>query len=467
MQVIHYLFSILLALALLTSCSNKKKKSTKEAFTSFISSEKNIVSFGQLNFNPLINEIDYSKIPKLNLLIAKEIARFSSGIDLNNPIYFANKGLFIKNGIPEEFYLFAKVKNKDSLTDKLNAIGIYMEKKEDYNFTQNKNYAIGITNELIVFHYTFNPKKNINLYQIIHPFENKTYDKKINSLIQSNSPFSIILNLSEIYKSTHSNYAELIPERQKELNNSFLKGEINFNKGAISFKIKNEISEKLKERLFFIENKTPKFESFYGQNHIIGLSYNINPSKLESLLLDYIPNYTEYIAPNNFAVQLALFSLGNQPISSVFGNHGTILYSKGKEKEEIQTYIELGNQKESVIQLLPPFLKGFKELNLLFTKNTIQNYTSTQYSNFETPRILNDFGKEGINGFIDFSLLPLNQIKQNEYQFVHVLKSLTIKANNNEVLITIQGLANNKSLPNQILELYIKTISNEIQNISF
>lgn len=461
MKVIIYLFFVCISSHFLTSCKDEKIPSTKEYFYSFISNENNITSYGQLNFNEIIKEIDYTKIPKLNLLISKELKSFSTCIDMEKPIYYANKGL-IKKTVPEDLFLFITVKNKDILKDKLNSLGLYMEKNEKYNFTVTKNYTIGITNNLAIFHFSEKNKMDINKLFISCEQNNISTNKfpDTDELI----PFTNIINLQELYKYVYKNERE--PKHEKELKNSYLKTEISFNKGGVLLKIKNEFSNDLKKRMFFLNTNNPKFESFSGSNHQIGLSYNIDINKLENILIDYVPDYTEYIAPTNFAVQLALLSLGETPLSNLLGKKGTIIYSNKNTNEQIQACIELGKEKETIIDLVSPFLSFSNNLEVKFKKDVFICKSKNVKGELFFPTNQNKFGKDGVSGFVNFYEFTKDNPIFKEYPFLEALESINVIANNEEINILLQGKDHLKSLPNQILNIYINTFSQQIQNLS-
>ena len=101
MRLIPLSLLILFSIALLTSCTDEKKKhSLLEKFSVYANQNQAVIFSGKVYLNTILENADYQHIPKINTLISSEIKAFNQSIFLDSGIYFSVVGLLNKTGMP-------------------------------------------------------------------------------------------------------------------------------------------------------------------------------------------------------------------------------------------------------------------------------------------------------------------------------------------------------------------------------
>ena len=144
-----FIFKIFLLSFLFFSCAKKNEKPLiNKRVSAFLNNNKNVVLFGKVELNSLLNKSDLKKVPKIGLVLNSVLDEFKSTIILENPIYYASEGPFDTKGIPSSFYTFISIKNSDSLV--LTKKGYDFNEYEGFKYAEFGKFSLGVENDLAI-----------------------------------------------------------------------------------------------------------------------------------------------------------------------------------------------------------------------------------------------------------------------------------------------------------------------------
>ena len=154
----------------ITACSeNEKTVKIDDSFASYVSNNSSTIFFGKIVFKDFIENLEFRDLPKLNILLSKEVSTLSKGLDLKDPIYFTVDNLLQSDGTPSNIFLFIKVKNQDSLADKFSSLGYLIERNENELDILGENLSGKITPKLAIIHLSKKAsKKTISIVRVGH-----------------------------------------------------------------------------------------------------------------------------------------------------------------------------------------------------------------------------------------------------------------------------------------------------------
>ena len=92
----------------------------------------------------------YENVPKIGKLLSTEVATIERFIDLKSPLYYAMQGPLDLDGSPEATYAFLGVMNSDSLVAELTQRGFDVGLKDEIQFCQDGDIAIGVKDDLAI-----------------------------------------------------------------------------------------------------------------------------------------------------------------------------------------------------------------------------------------------------------------------------------------------------------------------------
>ena len=457
-------FFSVITIVLLSACSEKNTtKSTESSFLAFIENKPSTLLSGKINIPSFLSDLDYKKIPKANTILHKEFIDLNKGIDLNTPIYYTVDSLLQPDGKPSSLFVFAKVKNKDSLADKLSSLGLLVIPKEHFTTAQGNNFCVGIENNLAIFQFGIAAsEKNIKQAFILSKKQEK--ENTFHQVLKKSSALQVNLHLENMQQMMDKQLLDRNVSKEKELlslyKNAYITSNFNFLSGNLQADIDFRFPSNLKKRLFFensISNELKQLAS--ATQNVAGFSFNINPVKLESFLTDYYPNLLTNATGNNFTLQLALFSLGNKPISSITdGKAGvTIQYNQNQLKPRI--YLGLGSQKELITSFIQPTINELQSMNFSATSD-LSPQTKESDAFFAK-----HFGQSGLSFFVEPNKIPVTQRSiDDKYKFLDAIQYISFELTNDGGKLIIQGKNNKKGVLNQIVMVYVESLISLFKN---
>lgn len=451
---IRFFISFLLIGLLTNSCSEEEKtKTVEESFVSYITNSTTSIMFGKVVLNDFINNLQYKDLPKLNVLLSKEILTISKGFDLNEPIYFSVDSLLEQDGYPSEICLLMKVKNKDSLADKLSSLGYLIEPSKDKISVIGTNLSGIITNSLAIIQISkYASKESVNNIQT------KTLlplNEEIKTFLAKKSTFSVHIHLENLQKLLDKQSLERSFTKKAELialyKNSFINADFNLKNENLIGDIQFNFNNSLKKRLFFKNDAQQNLTKIVKNDFVSGIGLAIDPLKTDLFINDFYPSFITELTSSNLTIQLALTSLGNKPISNLTGGDiAFAIHNLGNPTFNIT----LGNKADEIRRISTPYLSMINLPNLHFEGNTLTNTISIKN---EVP----NSNTEKNVGFIfvydsknDSKIRTLNE----NTKFLDAISNLTISINNNGGKVILKGKKQEEGLLHQIASMYLKEI---------
>ena len=111
--------SIAIVLFSLNGCSSADgTKNAKDALSSFLNNNDNVVAFGNANLKGIMTKSDYQNIPKFGKILTGEMKTLEEMIDFDSPMYYALEGPLANGTGPETTYGFLQIKDSEKLVKK-------------------------------------------------------------------------------------------------------------------------------------------------------------------------------------------------------------------------------------------------------------------------------------------------------------------------------------------------------------
>lgn len=465
-----YLFSSLF-LVLVSACSSDPTPlSLAEKFETYTKRNKQVIFSGKVNVRTILEDADYRHIPKLNNLISKELSEFNHGIYLDSGLYFSVEGLLDAQGTPSEINVFAPIKNKDSIQDKIASLGLILEHGKNIDFAIGTSYGIGICGDEVVFHYQQEGE--------ILPAH---FDKLFKQLNQTNTTHSNLTsspNKNAMEITTHLNHIydlyvkagqiTLEPIKQKEvkslLQDATLKTKINFERGGITVQTKHQFGENLRKRMFFNSTSSTPMKQLAKGKTSVGLAMNFDALKIQTLLEDFDPTFFERLSEKNGSFSLGMMALGKRPVTNLLGGRLAVVYYS--ESDSHSAYITLGDEGKALSGMTRSFFSSNPMYALTISNQQIiatsKNHSSS-INSLMIPTFCQDFGENGIDFFMDVQIFNKHQKGLSEqYPFISVVDWMRFSMDNEGSTLRIQGRERSKGILKQVIDLYIEKIKNSI-----
>ena len=456
---IRFFIWFLLFALFITSCTEEEKtKTVEESFVSYVSNSNTSIIFGKVVLKDFIDNLQYKDLPKLNVLLSKEVTTISKGFDLNEPIYFSIDSLLQQDGSPSNLYLFFKVKNQESLADKLSSLGYLIEPNKEDLSVFGSNLSGKITSKIAVLHLS----KSASKKTIAEAFKKISFDKEphIKKMINLKSSFSFNLHLENMQLLLDKQALERPISKKEELialyKNSFISTNFHLKEENFIGDIKFMFNYALKKRLFFKDQASKNLDEIKARDFVSGVGISIEPLKADLFISDFYPSLLSHLAQNNFTLQLALLSLGQTPISNLTDGNLAFAY----HNLDLPTCkIHLGNKASEIKKLVTAYLPSINIPNLHFKENTLTNlnYIPHQKSYQKTSKHSGFYFI--YNSKNDTKLRSLN----NRLKFLDAISEISLKINNEGGTIRFTGKTKKIGLLHQIIEVYIEELKGMVR----
>ncbi|MES2587536.1 MAG: hypothetical protein V4622_01070 [Bacteroidota bacterium] len=476
------IFLALILTVFIVSCSNDtNNRTSSEYLSAYMKDNKNVVLFGKIDIKQILEKADYKNIPKVSVLLVNEMKQFENCVDLSKGIHFAMEGPFEEDGTPSNLLAFAKVKNQDSLVDKITSLGLMMQESGDMKFAQDNDVSIGIKEHLAIFvtkKGNYDGKKALN--DAFDKTENDLSSGKTEQILNQKGDILIGVNMQNLYESSNTSLAKLPKNKRKEfedlINDSYVQSSISFENGQAIFQTKNLFSQALMKRMFFNEDAQATILTKLGKgNARLGLAMNMDMSKMEHFLDDFAPDFKDGITKANFQMQMAVATLGDKPLTNLLsGKIGLVMVGDmmrdGSLVPEANIHIGLGNKGKDVSEMLKAFFpenQGVYGMDLMLNEKEITLSSGKSTSNKLTiPAFASQFGKKGFTAFINFEGMNLKSMDLDDgAKALYALQYVFIEADNQGSKMIVKGKKANVNILKQIVDVYIEDLENTISGI--
>lgn len=410
----------------LFACNSSKNRIIVDDVAAFIEGNSSIAYFGYVDVKSILEKAEYQSVEKFGSELAKEVIVFEKLIGRDQPIYFAVEStLDIKGGIPA-VYAFAEVTNRDSLVSNIQKKGFDMEKSKEFDLHESGDVAFAVTDNRVVFVTKPGLKEGRkNLENAIETLQGECPENKVKDILKAKGDVVLGTDFSAAYQGLENNI-NLDNSKKEELRkmtaDSYSQAVLKFETGAIDIKLKNFISDEMKEYYALganSENVVSKLGSGPVQAAFI---MNADMKKIQSFIDRFAPNLMEQIGQNaGGQAQFALAMLGEEGLAGLFsGKLGVALMGKpddsGAFKPEFNFYVELG---KSILPMVKGLTGGLGEsmAKIELNGSNLNGFTSSNFlpskSGLILPKGCENFGKKPICGFVNFDGLDLSNFDLN------------------------------------------------------
>jgi hypothetical protein len=459
----YFSFRIFLAFLISTflfaSCSEvEKTKSVEDSFVSFMSNSPSSIIYGKVVLKDFITNLHYQDLPKLNVLFAKEVETITKGFDLKEPIYYTVDSLLQQDGSPTGMYLFFKVKDKDSLANKLSTLGYLIEPTEEKLYVIGEHISGQIDKHLAVIHLSSYASKK-SVLQAIEKCKSPINNQIKKNLSNSNA-LSVHIYLEHLQRLLDNQSLERPVSKRDELlalyKNSFITIDFKFQQEKFLGDIVFDFNPALKRRLFFDTKAAENVAQIAKNDFVSGLGISIKSMKADLFINDFYPSLISNLAGSNLSTQMAIMMLGDKPISNFTnGNLAFAYHDFG-----IPTCnIELGNKAKEIQKMSTPYLTYLNFGQLRFEGSNFLNTTLSKTNS------LPNTTKNNTGFFFFYNSKNDSHIRKldDDTKFLDAISSILFYLNNEGGKIEIHGKKQKEGLLHQIANMYLKEIQENIK----
>lgn len=461
-----------LGILILVGCSGGSNRDAKTAASALINTNKNIVAFGHISVEQILNKLDYQHLPKVNAIVGSELKSWQNGLDLSKPMYFAMQAPFAKDGSPEITYALLDVKNKDSLVSKFSGMGYATEKTGDIDCFREGDVAVGIRNKLAIVlikggEYDFKAA----LATAFDETEGDESTGKTAKILGTSGDVVSGLSIERLYASSNTSLNKLDAAKKKELDglvaDGFVQTVMNFEKGQLTVKASNLFSEQLKDRLFFKEDASASVLKKLGTgNAWMGVAANLDVRKMESFMREFAPEAEQKmndILPGEASIVFAM--VGESPLGKLFsGEFGLVMTGDPKNTmgmlPQFNFFLGLGSKGDFINTKMSDYagmMQLKKEGDAFVTEGMaiaprqdgIYGYTvpANASGKLKIPGFAQSvFGKKTFSLFIDFSQIDVKSLELHDgYEVLEIMDSFLVSVDRNggELILTSKDKSSN------------------------
>ncbi len=471
MRLIPTSILLLLFLVFLTACSEEKKdRSLSEKFNTYSKQNEAVIFSGKIYLNSILKNVDYQHIPKINKLISSELKAFKQGIYLDSGVYFSIEGLLQATGKPSIIHVFATVKNKDSIREKIASLGLLVEHTKNLDYAIGPDFSIGIQDDIVLLRYQEQGAITAHdFYRLFQQLNKKVVSATETIQQEKSTAIQITTHLEHLYQLYAKNVGVTLGElQQKELKtllrDACLTTSLKFESGGITIDTKHHFSAALKKRLFFDATATNAISKLAPGKATAGLSMHLQPLKIQTLLEDFSPDLLQQIASMHGNIALGMMALGNRPVTNLFGGKLAFMYFGTSDSHSF--YLDLGEQGKSISELTRSLFATNPLYTLSIQENEISATSKNHVSNIQRvklPSYANDFGTHGIDFFLDVADYNVKQpALVGEYPFMEAISWVKVSVTNEGSTIRIQGKDTKIGVLKQITTVYLNKIRDAV-----
>lgn len=475
--------AITLIVGLVASCSGSSAdQSTKDALSSFLNDNDEIVGFGNADLKGILTKSDYKNVPKLGKLLDTEMSTLEKLINMEAPMYYALEGPFDQDGAPATTYAFLSVKSSDSLIAELTQRGFDVEEKKDMKYCSDGDVAIGVKGPLaLIISKSGDYDREKALAKAFKKTEGDVSGGKIDDILDVDGDVVLGMNVESLYKTSETDLDNLSDEKKDELKalvkDSYIQTVIKFDDGAAIIETKNFFSKELSERMFFKSNNEAPIVAKLGQGTPrFGLSVNLDLKKMQNLVNDFSPDAMDELGKAmGGPAQFALMAAGDDGFAGLFdGQFGVVMVGEPDMIEgavpDFNVFLGLEERGKSLGSLAKDMISyGTTEVILNdegLTASTNPVYASAGSASLNLPDGCENFGKSGISAFFNLEGVDLEDWDlEGEAKVLKVVKYITFDYNENGGRLYIKAKEGQENVLKQTMEVIIEEFSSDINNM--
>lgn len=472
---------LLSLVVLIASCSNKENRTLEESASAFIQNNNQVILFGSLDVMSVLEKADYSAIPKFGGIIESQVKRMKSGLNLEKGFYFAMEGPF-EGGNPGTTYLFAEIKNLDSLKSLLTKDGYDFDHAEGIDYFRDGDATVGVMNKLAIL-----LTKSGDYDELAAV---KTAFEKTSGDLMTGSGADLLANRGDISINTHlynqfvtaNKYTVDMPKDKKEqlaamMTGSFSQANVYFEKGQLRIAMDNKLSANLSKRLMLNEDASASIRANMGSGEPkMAIATNLDLEKMQAWMDDFAPGALEsFLEKDGGPLQMAMMLGGGKMSNLLNGKMGFAMFGDpkaGAMVPDFTFYAGFGPNGKPMAEMAQNFLKG-GTMQLNITEKGVSGsssniYTAVSGSKINVPNGCETFGKTGLSGFINLDRMDTQALElKGAGKLVELVKYLnfSITAKGGEILVKLKNQKDN--VLKQSVQHMLKEFEGQIGELSF
>lgn len=465
-------------LFLLASCGGDKKRNLADSASAFINGNDKVIVFGSIDLLGIFNKAEYKDIPMVGDLIKGQIKRVQSGLNLDAGFYYAMEGPF-EGGNPGTTYLFAEVKNLDSLKTVLTQDGYDFENKDGLDYFRDGDATVGIKNNIAIMFV-----KNGEYDEVA--IANKAFELASGDLMEG-SGAKLLAQKGDISINSHM-YNQFVTANKRTMNlpkekmdqlsdmmkESFAQANIHFEKGQLRIAFDNEFSANLSKRMMFKEDASGALrKKVGGADPIMAFATNLDMTKLEAWLEDFAPDLLDQMAEKSAPLQMAMTLSAGKIGNIITGTTAFGLFDEPLRNQKIENYnfyLGLGPNGAPLANMAQN-LGGISNFNLIVEDNALYGASgenkATKSTTLNVPKGCETFGKTAISGFVNVDKMNLEvmELKGGE-KLLELVKYMNLTFNNEGGEILVKAKNPNQNILKQVVDKMLKEFEGEMGNLA-
>ncbi|HIP32984.1 MAG TPA: hypothetical protein EYG86_09495 [Crocinitomicaceae bacterium] len=475
---------VALLFASLTSCdSGDGTKNAKDALSSFLNENDNVVAFGNAQLKDILNKADYANIPKAGKLLGSEMSSLEKMIDFDTPVYYALEGPFEKGEGPASTYGFLQLKDNEAFVDELTKRGFDVVKKGDIQFTEDGDFALGFIEDIAIFVISNRDEDSEKMIaDAFKKIKGEMSGGKVDEILDQEGDMILGMNVASLYNTSNTDLSKLSKVKQEELKemveDSYVQTVFKFEDGAGIIETKNFFSKTLESKMFFnSDNSAPLLAKLGSGTPRLGISINLDMKKMQSFMDDYSPETMDNLAKSmGPMVQGALMFSGKDGLASLFnGQLGAVMVGDVGDGEgmipDFNAFVGMTKKGQDLASMMGEMDLGFGEfktdkdgLSLRSGSDTKMNGAS---KGLNLPLGAENFGKSGVSFFVNLDGVDLDEFElEGGSNVLKVVKYITFDYDENGGRLYIKAKKGQENVLKQAMDVLIDEFASEISKMS-
>lgn len=478
---------VALSLILLSSCSKEvKDRSVSDYLAAYLNGNKKAVIFGRAQLAQIMEKANYQSIPKVNVLLKNEMQQYKNALELEQGIAFVVEGPIDERGKEMCAISFARIKNSDSLANKISSQGLMLQKSGEMQFAKDHDMAIGMKENLAVFVVRdgdFDAKSILE--GVFTKCAGEMMEGKVEEILEQEADVCFGVSLENTFENTKDLNSRLSDAKRSELmklaKDSYLKGGVHFEKGQARLLTENLLSDELMKRMCFREDASGNLSQKLGSGKAwAGISLNMDSKKMEEFIKDFSPELQEEMDRASQQISMMTFSAKTNSISQLWdGRLGLVMVGEmmggGAVVPEINFNFGLGKSGKEIADKMKGMIPADKSdgNSLVFNgmKITIDDHeikgTSVKTSGsgkLELPSFASNFGKTGISFFVNLKGMNMEDI-DDDAAALKAMKYIYMEGGNKGMSLTLKGKNDSENILKQIVDVYVNQMENKVKRL--
>lgn len=479
----HLLIAVIGAM-ILFSCGNSKDNRTPgEYLSAFVKSNPNIVTFGKIDLNQLLEKAEYKKLPKVGVILNGYLNELSGAINLETPIHFAMEGPFLADGTPETVYAFIETINPDTLAAKVSQQGFDVEEDHGMHYFADGDVALGTKNNLTVI---ISKKGEFDAKTLLNKaFEDSQKDLdegRIEEILDEEADLVAGVSMQNMYSTSNTELKDLSADKRKQVDemvkDSYVLTTLNFEEGQVVMNTRNLFSDALMEKMFLRSDDGASIVKRLGSGKpTIGFSMNMDMRKLQDFLETYSPNTMKELAESAGGPAAMMMAMGGKDMlgNMLTGEMGAVLVGSPNMQEgmsDFNFFVGLGKQGRMMAEEGKMFLDamGMQEVKLdqqgLWVSSN-KAFSASSGGRLQLPQGCEDFGTKGMHFFMNLDGVDLSSFEFEDGQkIIYLVKYINFEMDNEGSTLTIKAKKNDGNMLKQAVDLLFKELEGKIGGLA-